>query len=469
MFAVIDIETTGGRPERDRITEIAILLHDGEKVVEKFSTLINPEVRIPSDITRLTGISNEMVETAPRFYEIAKKVVEMTEGAVFVAHNVRFDYSFVKLAFKELGFIYQRKTLCTVRLSRSAFPGLPSYSLGRLCESLDITIENRHRALGDAEATAILLSRIFEQNNSSDSNWLSKETKKTAIPPLLKESALEAIPEDLTGVYYFHNEQGHVIYVGKAVDIRKRMYQHFALSARDSKKSMQMKREIADISYEPTGNELLALLLESDEIKKLKPIYNVLQKRGRAIPYYGIFSKYDEYGYVNLYIERLKDGDIPLHTADNLHNARETMHRLIEKHNLCLAKCGFHQLGGPCFDFQLHKCKGACKGEEHCDDYNKRAMIAIQHSSFQNESFLVIDRGRTKDEKSVLCVERGQYKGFGFIDVSESQPSLLEMREAVRKYPHNRDIQQILCTYLRKGCKKISYKPEELAVGMVSY
>jgi DNA polymerase-3 subunit epsilon len=462
LFAVIDIETTGGRPDSDRITEIAILLHDGEKVVKRYSTLINPRCKIPGPIISLTGITNEMVQDAPMFHEVARDIIEMTNDAVFVAHNVRFDYGFIKAAFKDLGYTYQRKTLCTVRLSRGAFPGLPSYSLGKLCESLSIELENRHRALGDAEATAILLGRIFEQQKHVEPEWLASESKKTSIPPLLQESKLHNIPEGITGVYYFHNQHGHVIYIGKAIDIRKRMLQHFLLNTKDSKRGMQMKNEIADISYEPTGSELLALLLESDEIKRQKPIYNVMQKKVRAIPYYGVFTSYDDRGYVNFTMERLKEGDEPFITCDNLHEARNLLYRMIEKYELCQTKCSLHHTPGPCFDHQLHKCKGACIGQEECDLYNKRALKGIKALGFRNESFFLVGKGRHENEKSVVCLEKGVYKGFGFIDISFGEPSLSDMRECIKPYAHNRDIQQILCMHMKKGHVKLKYELENL-------
>jgi DNA polymerase III subunit epsilon len=465
MFAVIDIETTGGRTEKDRITEIAIILHDGEKVLDTYSTLINPCCKIPSNITQLTGITDAMVANAPPFYEVAKRIIELTENAVFVAHNVRFDYGFVKAAFKDLGYNYQRKTLCTVRMSRATFKGLPSYSLGNLCNSLDIRIENRHRALGDAQATAILLGKIFEQQKQENPQWITDETKKTSIPPLLNEEVLSKIPEGIAGVYYFHDSIGTVLYVGKSTDIKKRIYQHFAITTKGTPTSISLKAQIADISYELTGNELIALLLESDEIKRLKPMYNIMQKRSRAIPYYGIFKQYDAFGYVSFFIKKLKEGDEPLYTADNMTSAKEELYKMIEKYKLCLTKCDLHQLGGPCFHYQIHQCKGACINLENPEEYNTRAFEAIRYSSFQNESFIILANGRQAQEKSAVFIERGQYKGFGFIDISFAEPTIEDMYQCIKKYPHNRDIQQILCTYLRtKNHVKISIPQQENAM-----
>jgi DNA polymerase-3 subunit epsilon len=161
MFAIVDIETTGGSPETSRITEIAIFLFDGKDVVKEYTTLINPECFIPPNITRLTGITNEMVTDAPRFYEVARRIGEFTEDAIFVAHNVQFDYKFVQAEFKRLGYSYSRKTLCTVRLSRKYLPGYSSYSLGNICGELGIPISGRHRAAGDALATVKLFQKLL--------------------------------------------------------------------------------------------------------------------------------------------------------------------------------------------------------------------------------------------------------------------------------------------------------------------
>ncbi|WP_372652076.1 PolC-type DNA polymerase III [Draconibacterium sp.] len=166
MFSIIDIETTGQSYKNGKITEIAIYQHNGQEVTDSFSTLINPEMDIPFFITELTGISNEMVTTAPKFYQVAKKIIEMTMGRTFVAHNASFDYKFIKEEYARLGYNYHRKTMCTVKLSRKLLPGHPSYSLGKLCADLGIEINGRHRAAGDALATAKLFDILLDRNDS---------------------------------------------------------------------------------------------------------------------------------------------------------------------------------------------------------------------------------------------------------------------------------------------------------------
>ena len=224
MYAIIDIETTGGSARLEKITEIAIYLHDGNQITGEFVSLVNPERNIPYFITNLTGITNEMVEDAPRFYEIAKKIIELTEGRTFVAHNARFDYSFIRQEYKSLGFNFKRNILDTVALSRKLLPGHKSYSLGNICKDLNISINGRHRAAGDALATVrlfeILIARDIEINGGRSS--LLKNTRVSKLNPKLDINKIESIPDE-PGVYYFYNEKGDLIYIGKSRNLQQRI------------------------------------------------------------------------------------------------------------------------------------------------------------------------------------------------------------------------------------------------------
>jgi DNA polymerase III subunit epsilon len=268
MFAIIDVETTGGTARFERITEIAIVLHDGEKIVDTFSTLLNPERSIPWNITQLTGITDQMVADAPKFYEVAKKIVEMTEDAVFVAHNVSFDYNFVREEFARFGYTYTRKQLCTVRMARKTFPGLPSYSLSNLKKHFGIQAKRAHRALDDTLATVEVFEKILAAGGVKDAKMLLRQTLREAkFPTGIGMERIDAIPE-ACGVYYLYDKHGNVMYVGKSLNIRKRLLEHFADT---SAKGEKLRAGVADISYEVTGSELVALLLESAEIKRLQP------------------------------------------------------------------------------------------------------------------------------------------------------------------------------------------------------
>ncbi|MCK7473966.1 MAG: exonuclease domain-containing protein [Rhodopseudomonas palustris] len=234
MYAIIDIETTGLSPVNEKITEIAIYLHDGEKITDSFTTLINPERRISAHITQLTGITNEMVENAPRFWEIAKDIVALTENRIFVAHNASFDYNFIRSEFKSLGYNFSLNRLCTVKLSRKIIPGYKSYSLGNLCNSLNIKVTDRHRAMGDAFATV----KLFELLLSKDKTLRQKTNSKFYN---IEASKIANLPEE-TGVYYFYNQQGEIIHAGKSKDIRSRVFSHF--NNESTGKSIRMADEI---------------------------------------------------------------------------------------------------------------------------------------------------------------------------------------------------------------------------------
>jgi DNA polymerase-3 subunit epsilon len=446
MYAIIDIETTGGQPIQDKITEIAIILHDGEKVVEKYSTLINPCRTIPYNITQLTGISNEMVREAPKFYEVAKKIVELTENAIFVAHNVRFDYSFVKKEFNELGYNFTRKTLCTVRLSRQLIAGLPSYSLGRLCTSLNISIKNRHRALGDAEATAELFTMLLQKDSATIvKQTIDTEVKAALLPPHISREQIAKLPEE-AGVYFFYDTNGKIIYIGKSKSIRKRVLSHFGVDYK-SRKAIEFKNSIADITYETTGNELVALLYESHLIKKHKPLYNRALRRSKFG--YGLYHYEDQNGYINFRVEKIVAGNQPLLPLNSPDNGRSVLFSMVQKYNLCQKYCGLYKTQGSCFDFQVKVCKGACVQEESAEDYNLRAEQAIKRFKYNYDSFFILGAGRHAEERSVVWVQEGVYQGFGYVDTSIGGDAE-DLKSAVKKYADNRDIQQIIRAYMRQ-------------------
>ncbi|MEN8886431.1 MAG: exonuclease domain-containing protein, partial [Winogradskyella sp.] len=283
LYTIIDVETTG---KTNRMTEISVFKFDGKTVVDEFTSLINPNSFIPAHITALTGIDNETVANAPYFEDVAQDVLNITEDTVFVAHNVNFDFNVISGEFKRLGIDFNRKKLCTVRLSRKLLPGHRSYSLGKLCKDLDINLVDRHRARGDAEATTILFELLLQQPNASDvfKDFLNKNSREATLPPNLPKATFEALPSS-AGIYYFKNKKGKVIYVGKAKDIKKRVLSHFYSK---TKKAQDMVRETGDIDFEISGSELVALLMEDAAIKHHFPIYNKAAKR--TIQSFSIFS-----------------------------------------------------------------------------------------------------------------------------------------------------------------------------------
>jgi len=447
MYTIIDIETTGGNAQHDKITEIALYVHDGSKVIDEFVTLINPERPIPYYISQLTGITDDMVANSPRFFEVAKRIVELTEGKIFVAHNAPFDYRFIQSEFKQLGYNFDRETICTVRLSRKLIPGKASYSLGNLCKDLGIRINDRHRAAGDALATVKLFDLLLSVNKHNDSDALSAVPDKKGLHPNLNLSAISKLPEE-TGVYYLYDDRGELIYVGKSLNIRQRVQQH--LGSVKTVRAGEMRSRVADVSYEITGSELIALLMETEEIKKSKPIFNRLGRRiGNQI---GLYNYEDENGYLCLKAKRMSSADgIPLTTFSTAEESRDFIDRLIDEYNLCQTLCGLYTSGLACFHYEIKKCFGACVDEESAESYNVRVQRAINSIGLASKSFLLFDKGRTDSEKSVVKVINGKLIGYGFFDPNSIDGNLWLIDDIITHCSDNRDAHQIIKSFLTKA------------------
>jgi len=450
LYAIVDIETTGGQAHRDKITEIAIVLHDGAKVVDTYETLLNPECYIPYGITELTGITQEMVRHAPKFYEVARDIVKLTEGAVFVAHNVRFDYNFIREEFARLGFSYSRKQLCTVRLSRQAFPGLRSYSLGNLISHFNIQVDQRHRAMADAMATTVLFERILSQgvNREHVHHLVNLGIKESRLPGNLSMDSINNLPE-ACGVYYFHNDKGEVVYVGKSINIRKRVAEHFA---DQSAKAAKLQQLVDDISFELTGSELAALLLESYEIKRLSPSVNRAQRQ-KQFPYV-IHSFFNPEGYLCFDIAevttaRERNNLRVLSEYPKISHARGRLQHVLQAHELCACFTSIQAGKGPCFNFHLKQCKGACVGIEPTEDYNARAEEAQQALYYAfDQDFFILDQGRTRQEWAVFLIENGNFSGFGYIDKDDWQGNQEALHDCLRRYQGNPEITRIILRHL---------------------
>lgn len=444
-YAIIDIETTGMGIQGNKITEIAVFIHNGKEVIEEYETLVNPECNIPYAITRLTGISNAMVATAPKFYEVAKKLILLTKDCVFVAHNVNFDYNVMHKEFSELGFPFKRKKLCTIRLSRKLIPGLPSYSLGKLCASQGIKINDRHRAKGDAEATVILFEKLLKLDDKGVfDSFLNARSRQATLPPLLPKNIFDQLPEQ-TGVYYFKNEKGDIIYIGKAINIKKRVLSHFY----DKKnKEVALSQQTANITFKITGSELVALLLESAEIKHHFPIFNRAQRRSNEN--YGIFSYEDRSGIIHLAYNRLKHIPKPLLTCYNIRECRSVLEQLCEKYELCPKYCHLQTNVSTCFHYQIKKCNGICRNEEPVEIYNNRVNQLIDELSIDHKNYIITEVGRNPGEKAFVLIENGEYQGYGYT-IDDKIISLNEYRSMIIKQKNNRDTQRIINGFRKKN------------------
>lgn len=448
-YAIIDIETNGGI----KITEISIFIFDGIQVIDEFTTLINPEGYIPKRITSLTGIDNMIVRDAPKFYEVAKKIYEITESCTFVAHNVNFDYGIIAKEFRELGLDYRRKKLCTIRLSRKLLPNKKSYSLGNLCISEGITITDRHRARGDAEATVILFKKLLNldkvETDTVIDSFLNPRSRAATLPPLLSKSVFDNLSKK-HGVYYFWNEEGKIIYVGKSNNIKKRVLSHFYDK---KKKEVNMCMATANITYTETGNELLALLLESAEIKKILPKYNRAQRRTSLGC--GLFTYTDKKGIMHLAWNTLKLIPSPILKFYSVSEAKGFLERLCEQFELCPKYCNLETNISSCFQYQIKKCKGICCDNEAIDIYNKRVIDAIQSVSFQADNFIIKEKGKRKEEFSFVLVLNNLYQGYGYLKKKRRTLTINDYLEGIVAQKDNRDINRILQGYIKKNPKSV--------------
>ncbi len=446
LYTVIDVETTGKGILGNRITEICIVQLQGNEIRDKFTSLVNPEQNIPPFITGLTGIDNDMVRNAPKFHEIAERIIEMTTGAVFVAHNVNFDYNVVRGEFKNLGYTFTRKKLCTVRLSRKLIPGLFSYSLGRLCSSLDIPLVDRHRAEGDTDATVILFQRILslDPDYTTINSFLNARSKEATLPPHLDVNLINELPEQ-TGIYLFKDQKGKVIYAGKAKNIKQRVISHFY----DKKnKEYALGQDTYAIDYEITGNELIALLLEAEKIEKYYPKFNRAQKK--PVAPYRIIQYTNRKGVIQLAIDRSKNTGHSLEVFYKRSDAIEQLERLCFDYQLCPRYCSLQSTSERCSHYRIKNCKGICHDKESVALYNMRVQQALVSLKKQKETYLIREKGRSVDEHSFVMIQNGIYKGFGYVHQSEQVSHFDDFEAYLTLQKHTYHTTKIIRGYLRK-------------------
>lgn len=450
-YAVVDIETTGGYPSGNGITEISIHLMEGNNVVQTWESLINPEQFIPSYIEALTGINNEMVAAAPTFPEVAAHIYEMLHDKIFIAHNVNFDYAFIRHHLSLCGYTLNCKKLCTVRLSRKLFPGLSSYSLGKLCKSLEINLENRHRAGGDAAATAILFGRLLEVDHDAHINRsLEKASKEQVLPPHLSKNYIDRLPSQ-PGVYYFRDQKGKILYIGKAKNIKKRVCSHFSGNS-SSKQRQEFLKNIHNIDYDICGTELMAFILEATQIKKFWPENNRALKRFEQK--YALYEYVDQNGYIRLGIDKYKNQCPSLYSFNSILDGHNLLRTLIGSFRLCEKLCFVQRNRIACTGHDLGLCDGACMGVESASTYNLRVQQAKDHLKVMLPSFVMIDQGRTADEQSCLWIEGGKFYGMGYIGQHTDINDFDILKSALEPYPSNDYIVNLILTYAESNPEK---------------
>jgi len=447
LYAIVDIETTGGYAASNGITEIAVFVTDGMQVIQEFHTLLNPYYTIPRYVEALTGITNEMVESERDFKSIADELYELLHDKVFVAHNVNFDYSFVKYHFQQSGYELNCKKLCTVRLSRQILPRLKGYGLGKICNHLGIKIEERHRAKGDAEATVKLFHYLLQCDNSGHiQTMLKAKSKEQFLPPNIPAGEIKKLPH-CPGVYYFHDKKGKVIYVGKAKDLSKRVNSHFS-NNKINRQKQEFLKKIYHISYQETGTELMAFILESIEIKKLWPEQNRSQKRFDQV--FGLYSFEDSKGYIRLCIEKKKKNLKALYTFNLLTEGYSLLKKLVNDFELCPKLCFLQSTTIDCQALLEKKCKGACIQKETTEEYNERVKECIHHLEIELPSFALVDDGLEPTEQSCILIEKGKFYGMGYLPPEISIHQIDELKHFLTPYTENDYIRGMIYQYAER-------------------
>ena len=386
-----------------------------------------------------------MLRNAPKFYEVAKRIVEITEDSILVAHNAQFDYRILKTEFKRLGFKFERETLCTVELSKDLIPDQKSYSLGKLARALGIPVSDRHRAAGDAQATVKLFQMLMDKDSGKQiiQESIRLEPKYQLEPRHI--DIIEKLPS-ITGVYYIHKANGEIIYIGKSKNIKKRINQHFTSP---SPKAKKIQLQVATVTYEATGSELVALLKESEEIKRNKPIFNRALRR--TVFTHALYSFNDDNGYINLKIDKADGRKNPITTFSNRQSAKSFLFKTVEEYNLCQKLTGLYDTKSNCFNYSIKTCEGACIQEESSEIYNRRVSNLIEKNSYNNKNMVIIDRGRDIDERSAILIENGIFRGLGFFSLNYQITNIEVLKSFITLMDNNRDTQHIIQNYIRRN------------------
>jgi DNA polymerase-3 subunit epsilon len=438
MYAVIDVETTGGSPANDRIIEIAVIMFDGNRITDTFTTLVNPKKQIDPYVTKLTGITDNMVLSAPTFEDIHQKILELTHEAIFVAHNVKFDFGIIRQEYKRLGIDFNRRQLDTVNLARKVLPGFNSYSLGNICHSLGIEITDRHRAFGDAEATVKLLEIILSKSVSAKyiEIELNHGIDLDLLPPYLSKAEIEKLPED-PGVFYYRDELGKVLYLDGVKNIRKKVISHIS-SLPDSPERQRMFELMSTIDYELSGTELIAKLAAYRELKTLRPEFN---KRIKPPVFtHAIFLNTDEQGFLQLKIHPVDfpHGEPVIRFASKA-SANKVLSKIIRENNL--------------YSWFALRSKMKEKGEidpKSLKNHNNFIEKTARKYLYKNPNFFIIGEGIHPDDNSVVCIENNIYKGYGYFNPELTEPTPENLKELLRPEEDDSETQKIIRAQLRK-------------------
>jgi|TARA_B110000503_G_scaffold143803_1_gene249051 DNA polymerase III subunit epsilon len=416
LYSIIDVETTGGKFNQEGITEIAIYKFDGVDIIDQFISLVNPEIPIQPFVQQLTGITDNMLVNAPKFFQIAKRILEITDKTILVAHNSSFDYRMLKIEFDRLGYEFITPQLCTVNLSKKLIPNMSSYKLGNLVKSLGIPISNRHRASGDAKATLELFKLLLVKDIKKE--IFNSSIVKDVKPKINKWADLVKNLKNEIGIYYFHDSNGKIIYIGKSKSIKNRVNQHLTGI---SNKSLKIRLELNDVSYENTGSELIALLKENKEIKTHQPKFNSLLKN--TIKKFGLEICTDNDNFKFLRILHYHDSIEFIETYSSLKLANKKLSVLNMKYNL-----------------------ESNKSEKS----NLNIFEILKKYSFPFVNMLIIDKGRSVDEKSVLLIKNNKYIGYGYFTLNYQINNIEILESLITSSEEIEGSESLIVNYINK-------------------
>ncbi|WP_220458652.1 MULTISPECIES: exonuclease domain-containing protein [unclassified Flavobacterium] len=439
VYAVLDIETTGGQFNKEGITEIAIYKFDGVEIVDQFISLVNPEIPIQPFVVKLTGINNAMLRQAPKFYEVAKRIIEITQGCVIVAHNAAFDYRVLKLEFDRLGYQFQKSTLCTVELSKVLLPDAKAYSLGKLVRSLGIPIADRHRASGDAMATLKLFKLLLDKDLDKQivKEQIKNEIHKGISPKLF--DILESLPTTI-GIFYVHDTKGNIIYIGKSNNIRKKISQIFTA---DTKIAKRIQKEVYTITFEETGNELIALLKEREELLHNKPVLNTNQRKSPFL--WGVYQEKNALGFYTLKIHKSDGRKNALQSFKNQKNALSFINDFFNQNEI-IEEVQNNLLSGneTKYPTLLH---------------NDLFTSLLEKEQAQWQHIIIVLKGRNTSEKSAIVIENGLFKGYCFFDLNYQILNAEVLSKILIPLVHTKDVLNTIKYYLytKKDYKIISF------------
>lgn len=439
MYAVIDIETTGGQFNKEGITEIAIYKFDGAEIVDQFISLVNPEIPIQPFVVKLTGINNAMLRQAPKFFEVAKRIIEITEGCIIVAHNAPFDYRILKLEFDRLGYKFQKPTLCTVEMSKVLLPDAQAYSLGKLVRSLGIPIADRHRASGDAMATLKLFKLLLDKDIDKQivKQQIKNEVHQGISPKLF--DILENIPTSI-GIFYIHNDKGNIIFIGKSSNIRKKLNQIFTA---DTKIAKRIQKEVYTVTFEETGNELIALLKEREELLHNKPVLNPTQRKSPFL--WSVYQEKLENGYETLKIHKSDGRKNAVQSFKNQKGALQFINDLYTENEI------------------VEEVQNALSSAENINYptvlHNELFDSLLASNKLKHNNLIIVLKGRNLNEKSAVVIENGIFKGFCFFDLNYQILNRQVLSKILIPLIYTKDVLNTIKHYLytKKEYKIISF------------